>query len=116
MSQAKVDKYKQEKANRKKNIRAQRLLQGIFIAGDTEQQLKAVLLALGAKAIEIMRILADTLVYIELGAFSNLDACERVQAHVERIADAAALEHGQIRFYIGNYSVYVVEHGSNLSC
>ena len=74
------------------------------------------LLTLGAKAVEIMRILADTFIYVELGAFADLDACERVQAHVERIADAAALEHGQIRFDIGNNSVYVVEHGSNLSC
>ena len=74
------------------------------------------LLALGAKAVEIMRILADTFIYIQLGAFTDLDACERVQAHVERIANAAALKYGQIRFYIGNNSVYVVEHGSNLSC
>ena len=38
------------------------------------------------------------------------------QAGVERIAHAAALQHDQIRFHISNDSVYVVEHGSNLSC
>ena len=63
-----------------------------------------------------MRILADTFIYVELGAFADLDACKRVQAHIERIANTAALEHSQIWFQIGNNPVYVVEHGSNLSC
>ena len=85
-------------------------------AGDAEQQLKAVLFALAGKAVEIMCILADALIRIELGALARSDAADRVQAGVERIAHAAALQHDQIRLDIGNDSVYVVEHGSNLSC
>jgi len=75
-----------------------------------------VLFALAGKAVEIMRIFADDLVNIELDALASLDAADRVQAGVECIANAAALQHDQIRFHISNDSVYVVEHGSNLSC
>ena len=74
------------------------------------------LLALAGKAVEIMCIFADDLVCIELDALARLDATDRVQADVERIANAAALQHGQIRLNIRNDSVYVVEHGSNFSC
>ena len=74
------------------------------------------LFALAGKAVEIMRIFADDLVSIELDALTGFDTADRVQAGVERIAHAAALQHDQIRFDIGNGSVYVVEHGSNLSC
>ena len=74
------------------------------------------LFALAGKAVEIMCIFADALIRIELGALARSDAADRVQAGVERIAHAAALQHDQIRFDIGNDSVYVVEHGSNLSC
>ena len=63
-----------------------------------------------------MRIFADDLVSIELDALAGSDAADRVQAGVERVADPAALQHDQIRFDIGNDTVYVVEHGSNLSC
>ena len=74
------------------------------------------LLALAGKAVEIMHIFADDLVSIELDALAGSDAADRVQAGVERVADPAALQHDQIRFDIGNDTVYVVEHGSNLSC
>ena len=63
-----------------------------------------------------MHIFADDLVSIELDALAGSDAADRVQAGVERVADPAALQHDQIRFDIGNDTVYVVEHGSNLSC
>ena len=63
-----------------------------------------------------MRIFADDLVGIEFGTLAGLDAADRVQAGVERIANAAALQHNQIRLNISNDSAYVVEHGSNLSC
>lgn len=85
-------------------------------AGNTEQQLKAVLLALAGKTVKIMCIFADDLVSIELDALAGSDAADRVQAGVERVADPAALQHDQIRFDIGNDTVYVVEHGSNFSC
>ena len=63
-----------------------------------------------------MRIFADDLVSIELDALTGFDTADCVQAGVERIADPAALQHDQIWLDIGNDSVYVVEHGSNLSC
>ena len=74
------------------------------------------LLALAGKAVEIMCIFADDLVCVELDALAGSDAADRVQAGVERVADPAALQHDQIRFDIGNDTVYVVEHGSNFSC